>query len=176
VTYTKGTSFISVSSNPAKNNRGFRRGPQETGEVLRLRATGGFADSRQDNYRAQRRSDSPPSVTAKERDVGRRHRRLQDQRGHQSATSNNEWRRRHAAEVDALTAAPSTHRRRPRRTSKSRDRATPREPSNGRHCQYCDRRHGGPMKPAHHRTDTVSRNCVLELSLDRMDCVNCHVM
>ena len=50
------------------------------------------------------------------------------------------------AEVDALTAAPSTHRRRPRRTSKSRDRATPREPSNGRHCQYCDRRHGGPKE------------------------------
>jgi len=45
-----------------------------------------------------------------------------------------------------LTAAPSTHRRRPRRTSKSRDRATPREPSNGRHYQYCDRRHGGPKE------------------------------
>ena len=51
------------------------------------------------------------------------------------------------AEIDALTTATPTSRRRGRRSSKSRDRASKRDTVNSaRHCLYCDRQHGGPKE------------------------------
>jgi len=48
------------------------------------------------------------------------------------------------AEIDALTTATTTSRRRGRRSSKSRDRASQRDMVNSaRRCLYCDRQHGG---------------------------------
>jgi len=45
-------------------------------------------------------------------------------------------------EVDALNSSSSTHRRRHRKPSTSRDKSMHRDPSVGRRCQYCDRQHG----------------------------------
>jgi len=52
-----------------------------------------------------------------------------------------------SAEIDALTTATPTSRRRGRRSSKSRDRASQRDTVNSaRRCLYCDRQHGGPKE------------------------------
>ena len=51
------------------------------------------------------------------------------------------------ADIDALTTATTTSRRRGRRSSKSRDRASQRDMVNSaRRCLYCDRQHGGPKE------------------------------